>query len=81
MRKTKKSLKNKVSKISGAFRPREATFAETINANADVLINLINEVEFLRKRVDELERAELSFNRSAEIEEILDAEMERRMME
>ena len=81
MREKKKSLKNKVSRIYGAFRPREETFAETINANADILIDLICEVEFLRKRVDELERADFSFNRSAEMEEILDAEMERRMME
>lgn len=72
MKKAKKSLKDKVSRIYGAFRPREATLAETINANADILIDLIDEVEFLRKRVDELERAFL-FNRSAE--------MERRMME
>lgn len=81
MRKTKKSLKNKVSKVFGTFLPREVTFAETINANADILIDLIDEVEFLRKRVDELEKADFSFNRSAEVEEILDAEMERRMME
>jgi hypothetical protein len=78
MRKTKKNLKNKIRKI---YAPSETLYEDAINANADVLADLIDEVKFLRKRVDELERADFSSNRSAEIEQIVDAEMERRMIE
>lgn len=77
----KKNLKNRVRKIYRTFTADTVSYVKAINGNADVLKDLIDEVEYLRKRVDELTRADFSFNRSAEIEQIVDAEMERRMME
>jgi hypothetical protein len=77
MRKAKKSLKNRLQKVYGAFVDKEIPYAMAINDNADVLADLIDEVKFLRKRVDELEKADFSSNRSAEIEQIIDAEMQR----
>ena len=81
MRKIKRSLKDRVRKVYGTFATREVPYAKAINGNAEVLKDLIDEVEFLRANVADLARAEFAFDRSAEIEQIVNAEMERRTME
>lgn len=81
MMKIKRSLKDRVSKIYGTFTASKAPYVEAINGNADVLEDLVYEVECLKASVADLARAEFAFDRSAEIEQILNAEMERRTME
>lgn len=81
MRKAKKSLKDKIRRIYGTITTDKVPYVKAINGNADVLEDLVYEVECLKAKVEDLARVEFAFDKSAEIEEILNAEMERRMKE